>query len=66
MQRTVQNAVTYNEGDTVWNSFMRCRLLNYFVPWDVYLNSICIFLRACLRFVLYFSAFIFNPDLLFL
>ena len=31
MQRTVQNAVTHNEGDTVWNSFMRCRLLNYFV-----------------------------------
>ncbi len=31
IQRTVQNAVTHNEGDTVWNSFIRCRLLNYFV-----------------------------------
>ena len=42
MQRTVQNAVTYNEGDTVWNSFMRCRLLNYLVHGTLP-QFICIF-----------------------
>ena len=36
MQRTVQNAVTYNEGDTVWNSFMRCQTIS---SMGLYLNS---------------------------
>lgn len=64
MQRTVQNAVTHNEGDTVWNSFMRCRLLNYFVHGTIP-QFICIFLSLVSdSFVL--LRFIFNPDLLFL
>lgn len=54
MQRTVQNAVTHNEGDTVWNSFMRCRLLNYFVHGTIP-QFICIFLSLS-QIRLYFSA----------
>ena len=55
MQRTVQNAVTYNEGDTVWNSFMRCRLLNYLVHGTIP-QFICIFLSLS-QICLYFFAF---------
>ena len=64
MQRTVQNAVTHNEGDTVWNSFMRCRLLNYFVPWDY--TSIHLYFSELVSDSFVLLRFIFNPDLLFL
>lgn len=42
MQRKARTAVTHNEGDTVWNSFMRCRLLNYLVHGTLP-QFICIF-----------------------
>ena len=55
MQRTVRIAVTHNEGDTVWNSFMRCRLLNYLVHGTLP-QFICIFLSLS-QICLYFFAF---------
>ena len=63
MQRKARTAVTHNEGDTVWNSFMRCRLLNYLVHGTLP-QFICISELVSDSFVL--LRFIFNLDLLFL
>jgi len=62
MQRTVQNAVTHNESDTVWNSFMPPSKL--FRPWDY--TSIHLYFSELVSDSFVLLRFIFNPDLLFL
>lgn len=64
MQRTVQNAVTHNEGDTVWNSIHAMPPSKLFRPWDY--TSIHLYFSELVSDSFVLLRFIFNPDLLFL